>query len=69
MDVRRVFAQNLRRLRVERGYSQEMLADAASIDRTYVSSLERELYSPTIDMLGKLADVLGVAPHELLLEG
>ncbi|KPL68500.1 hypothetical protein SZ64_10535 [Erythrobacter sp. SG61-1L] len=67
MRLREIFAQNLRRLRTERGLSQEALADLAGIDRTYVSSLERKRYSPSLDMVEKLAQVLKVDPHELLL--
>ncbi|WP_430425121.1 helix-turn-helix domain-containing protein [Phenylobacterium sp.] len=57
-------AKNLRRLRHDRGWSQEELADRASVDRTYVSSLEREQYSASIDMLAKLANALEVEPIE-----
>ena len=48
-------ARNIRRLRVERGLSQEMLAVDAGIDRTYVSRLERGLENPTVTVLEKLA--------------
>jgi transcriptional regulator with XRE-family HTH domain len=64
MDVREVFAWNLRRLRHEKGLSQEALD--ADVDRTYISALERCVYSASIDMLGKLATVLNVEPAELL---
>ena len=66
MDIRAVFAGNLRRLRRLRGLSQEALAHDAGIDRTYVSAMERGKYSATIDMLGRLAKVLGVSESELL---
>lgn len=66
MELRRIFARNLRRLRAEKGLSQEALADAAEIDRTYVSALERELYSASLDTIQKLAEALGVCPHVLL---
>jgi transcriptional regulator with XRE-family HTH domain len=66
MDVREVFAWNLRRLRHERGLSQEALAHDAEVDRTYISALERCVYSASIDMLGKLAAVFDVEPAELL---
>lgn len=67
MDMRRVVGRNLRRLRTERGLSQEELALRAEIDRTYISSLEREVYSATVTMLGKIAEVLGIEPAELLV--
>lgn len=66
MDLREVFGQNLRRLRHERGFSQEDLAHQAGIDRTYVSALERGVYSASITMISKLAEVLGVEPSVLL---
>lgn len=66
MDIRKVFAQNLRRVRRDRGFSQEELAHRAGVDRTYVSALERGVYSASITMLAKLAQELGVEPWQLL---
>lgn len=67
MDIRSVFADNLRKCRKAAGLSQEELAHMADIERSYVSQLERRLNSPTIDMLAKLAGAIGVEPYELLL--
>ena len=67
MDIRVVFADNLKRHRKAAGLSQEELAHIADIERAYVSLLERRQNSPTIDMLAKLAKAVGVAPYELLL--
>jgi transcriptional regulator with XRE-family HTH domain len=66
MDIREVFARNLRNLRREKGMSQEALADEAGVDRTYISALERSAYSASITMVEKLADVLGVEASVLL---
>ena len=66
MDIREVFARNLRRARNAKGLSQEALAHEADIDRTYVSALERSQYSATIDMVDKLAKALGVEASALL---
>lgn len=60
MDARKLVAWNLRRLRVERGISQEALAVDAEIDRTYVSRLERNMENPTVAVLERLAKALGV---------
>jgi transcriptional regulator with XRE-family HTH domain len=66
MDIREVFAQNLRKARNAKGLSQEALAHEANIDRTYVSALERSEYSATIVMVDKLARALGVEASALL---
>lgn len=66
MSLRDVFARNLRRYRIEAGLSQESLAADADIDRTYVSALERSVYSASLDMIEKLAKVIGVEPSKLL---
>jgi len=66
MRLRDVFARNLRRTRQAKNLSQEALAHDAHIDRTYISSLERGTYAASVDMIEKLADVLGIEPDELL---
>jgi transcriptional regulator with XRE-family HTH domain len=40
-EILKKFGQNIARIRQERGFSQEHLADLAGLDRTYISSLER----------------------------
>lgn len=66
MDIRKVLATNLRRRRHEVGMSQEELAHRAEVDRTYVSSLERCIYGASIDVVDRLATVLGTDASELL---
>ncbi len=68
MSSRKILARNLRLLRVAKGLSQEALADSASIARSYVSALERERYSASVDRLDKLAAELGVETHILLMK-
>jgi len=53
---------------VERRLSQETLAVDASIDRTYVSRLERELENPTVAVLERLANALDVDIREFFVE-
>lgn len=64
--LRKVVAENVRRLRQLREISQEELADRAALHRTNVSKLERELHAISIDNLYWIAKALGVAPEELL---
>jgi len=68
MNGRDLLAWNMRRLRVMRDMSQERLGNDAGVDRTYVSRLERRLENPTLSILDKLADTLGVHISELLRE-
>lgn len=64
MDLRQLFAANLRRIRHEKGFSQEALAHEAGIDRAHVSKIEREMTYVGIEIIGKFVDVLGVEPAE-----
>jgi transcriptional regulator with XRE-family HTH domain len=66
MEIREVFALNLRKTRHARGLSQEELAHRAELDRTYISALERCVYGASIDVLGRIAVVLEVEPSDLL---
>lgn len=69
MILRGVVARNLRRLRQAQGLSQEELADRAQVNRNYVGLLEREEHAATVDMLEKLAEVLGVDPGVFFEKG
>ena len=66
MRIREVLALNLRRMRHEAKLSQEALASFADLDRTYISALERSVYAATVDVLERLAEVLGVEAADLL---
>ena len=66
MDMRRVVALNLRRLREKAGLSQEELAARAGLARTYISGIENGRRNPTIIVLHDIAMQLGVDPRELL---
>ena len=57
-------SEALKTIRKARGLSQEAFSDISS--RTYMSSLERDLKSPTLNKLGELCDVMEVHPLTLL---
>lgn len=65
-DARRRVAENVRRLRKERGLSQEEMAELANFHRTYVSQLERCVTNISVGGLEKLAQALGVNILDLL---
>ncbi len=62
------FGDTLRRLRNERGLSQERLAEAANLTADYVGFVERGENVPTLTVLLKLAKALSVDASELLSE-
>ena len=66
MDVRQRLAVNMKRLRKERGWSQEALADEAGLDRTYISGIERVVKNPTITVAERLAVALKCQLGDLL---
>jgi transcriptional regulator with XRE-family HTH domain len=68
MDLRQVFAANLRRYRYAKGLSQEELAFRAKINRTYVSKLENGATWAGLEVIAKVARVLGVEAAELLVK-
>lgn len=63
--ARRLLAENLRVLRLLRGWSQEELAERAHLHRTYVGGVERAQRNVGLDNLAKLAAAFGVGIPEL----
>lgn len=66
MDVGHRLAANVKRLRRERGWSQEELADRAERHRTFISQIERVTKSPTLDTVDRIAAAFGVKIGELV---
>lgn len=68
MDGRTLVGLNIRKLRVERGISQERLAFDSGVDRSYLGGLERGEHNPTVDVLERLASTLGVPLRALFAD-
>jgi transcriptional regulator with XRE-family HTH domain len=66
MDLREVFATNLRRLRHARGLSQDELAYEAEVSRSYLSQLEKGVFYASLKIVGRLSKALNIEPAELL---
>jgi transcriptional regulator with XRE-family HTH domain len=61
-----VFGTELKKLREKAALSQEQLAARAGVHRTYVSLLERNKKSPTLDVLFRLCKALGVPASKVI---
>jgi transcriptional regulator with XRE-family HTH domain len=64
--LRGILARNLRAIRARIGWSQERLAAAAELNRTYVSAVERGEQNISIDNIYKLSRALGIDAQHLL---
>lgn len=59
-DIQKDLAKKLKIARLKAGLSQEALALAADVDRTYVSQIERAIGNPSIFVIAKLSIILNV---------
>ncbi len=66
MDMRRLVGRNVKKLREERGLTQEQFADLSGFSQQYISSLEQGHRNPTVITLYELAMALGVSHVELV---
>jgi transcriptional regulator with XRE-family HTH domain len=67
-DWRAIFGRNVRRMRKQRGLTQEQLAFEAEIDLTYVGGIERGKRNPSLLVMARIANALSVALTKLLSE-
>lgn len=68
MDILKVFSTNLKKYRIERGYSQEHFAELCGMHRTYISSIERCQRSISLENIQRIADALEIDTYKLFLE-
>jgi transcriptional regulator with XRE-family HTH domain len=61
-----MLGKELRKARIAAKLTQEQLAFSARVDRSYISELENDKKSPTLDMLFRLCDVMQVKPSTLI---
>ena len=66
MDMRKLVGRNFGKLRREKGFTQEQLAEISGFTQQYVSDLERGRRNPTVVTLFHLASALGVSHVDLV---
>ena len=67
-SLQRILADNLKRVRAERGYSQEKLAEIVDLHRTYISGIERGTRNVSLRNIEKIARALELPVIDLLTE-
>jgi transcriptional regulator with XRE-family HTH domain len=66
MDMRKLVGRNVKRIRQEKGLTQEQLAELSGFSQQYLSGLEHGRRNPTIVSLYELASSLGVSHMDLV---
>jgi len=64
-DIRDLLAENIKKFRKIRGFSQEMLAERADTSTTHIGMIETSKKYPSPKMLAKIAEALGIDTPEL----
>ena len=67
MDMRKLVGRNVRRIRIEKGLTQEQLSERAGVSQFYISLLETGGRNPTVVSLWELAQALGVSHVDLVM--
>ncbi len=67
MTLMNIFANNVRKYRIQNDISQEKLAELSGLHRTYISAIECERRNISIDNIEKIASALNVEPYKLFM--
>ena len=67
MEILSIFAQNVRRHRIQQGMTQEKLADVAGLHVTYINAVERERRNISLENISRISTALGLDAYQLLL--
>lgn len=66
MDIKVKFGQKVKQLRLERGWSQEMLALKSDLDRTYIPSIEAGKRNVSLSVIEKISVAFEIQLDNLL---
>ena len=59
--------EKLRNLRIQKNLTQEELGERTDLSKGYISQLERDLSSPSMETFFSILEVLGVTPEQFLV--
>lgn len=68
MEIIKVFGTNLKKMRLEKGLSQERFAEICGLHRTYISDIECFQRNVSLETVQKIADALGIDTYKLFME-
>lgn len=68
MNIKKIFGTNLRKLRTEKGFSQEKFAELCGLHRTYISDIECFQRNVSLENIQKIAEALQIPAYFLLME-
>lgn len=66
MNLEQIFGEELRKIREEKGLSQEQLGFESEYHRTYISQLERGEKNTSLKAVFRISEALGVKPSDLI---
>ena len=68
MDIIKVFGTNLKKMRLEKGLSQDRFAEICGLHRTYISDIECFQRNVSLETVQKIADALNIEAYRLFME-
>ena len=67
MDIKRAVGKRIKIVRQRNGLTQDQLAEQVGLSPKYISGIERGVENPSMDILLRMAKMLGVEPYDLFL--
>ena len=68
MSVRLLFGKNVKKVREQKGWSQDRLSEETGLHRTYIRGIERGVRNPTIEIVQQLSTALSVEIQDLFID-
>ena len=65
MKIQQILGSNIKRILVQKGWSQDKLSEVSGLHRTYISGIERGVRNPTVDIVQQISQAFVVHISEL----